>query len=63
MPAETAPHLPSLSPVFEPMHALQRPPQAVSQHTPSTHAPAVHWLAEAQALPLPFFAWQVPPAQ
>jgi hypothetical protein len=42
VPPEIAPHLPSLSPVLEPTQALQMPPQAFSQHTPSTQAPEEH---------------------
>jgi hypothetical protein len=52
MPALAGKHWPSLPPVFTAAHAMQLPVQALSQQTPSTHWPDVHWMASAQALPV-----------
>jgi hypothetical protein len=45
------------------LQALQAPPHALSQHTPSTHWPEAHSFPAAHAVPFPFFAAQLPPAQ
>jgi hypothetical protein len=39
------------------------PPQAVLQHTPSTHWPLWHWLAPEQVEPLPSLGVQAPEEQ
>ena len=44
-------------------HAWHVPLHAALQHTPSAQKPELHWLAAAHAVPLVFFAVQVPPAQ
>ena len=48
LPAATGLHVPTL-PVT--LQALQEPPQAVLQHTPSTHCPLPHWLEAEQVAP------------
>ncbi len=60
VPATTAAHVPSATPVSAFEHALQAPPQALSQHTPSTHAPVTHAAGAAQASPVTFLQAPAP---
>jgi hypothetical protein len=43
------------------VHAWQSPPQAASQHTPSTQKPEAHCVAAVHAAPLPCGGTQAPP--
>ncbi len=66
--ADRAPCGAPLTPVQVPTapatsQAWHWPPQAESQHTPSTQFPDEHWFAPAQLIPFPFFSVQVPLAQ
>jgi hypothetical protein len=45
------------------LHASHCPPQAVSQHTPSTQNPVPHWFAPEQVPPAAIFGVQAPAAQ
>lgn len=44
----------------ETLHATQDAVHAVSQHTPSTQNPALHWFAPAHGLPSASFGTQDP---
>ena len=48
LPAATGLHVPTLPAT---LHASQEPEQALLQHTPSTHWPLPHWLADEQVAP------------
>ncbi len=60
LPTATAVHVPTLPAT---LHALQEPPQAESQHTPSTHWPVPHWLFAVHALAFVFFGTHAPALQ
>jgi len=45
------------------LHASQAPPQAVLQHTPSTHWPLPHWLFAEQVMPFCCLGTQAPALQ
>jgi len=47
-------------PVLTFEQAMHSPGQLFSQHTPSTQAPDVHWLAVVQVAPLPLLPVQAP---
>ena len=57
------PHTPSLPPFLTALQAWQVPPQAVSQHTPSTQLPLAHSFGVAQLTPLLFAGTQLVPSQ
>lgn len=63
VPTCTPRQRPLVLPVLALEQAMHRPGQLFSQHTPSTQAPEVHWLAVVQVVPLPFLTVQTPPEQ
>jgi hypothetical protein len=60
LPEATGPHVPTLPGRLQ---ASQAPPQAVLQHTPSTHWPLPHWLFAVQAVLVVCFGTHAPPLQ
>ena len=60
LPATTGLHVPTLPATLQASH---EPPQAVLQHTPSTHWPLPHWLVPVQVPPFVFFGTHAPALQ